>query len=356
MEENKDEKAKSDKGGSPAKASSGGESTKSPSKANGAEAAGGEQQQTPSSSSGTKATPGSTGARGWPKGKRRYPKAPGAPKQPLSGYVHFLNERRVEVMKETPDIGFVDISKKMAAEWTALPQEEKARYNERAERDKERYSREWEKYIETDEYKNYVAEADAKAEEQGDDGASSKKKSKKAEKKEKEREKEREKQQQQQQQQQQQEDPTGPCVSMGEGMREVPIFTEEFMALNKARETELKQLRKSVTEMEEQNGILAKHVDTMRTAIAKLETETAVQAENNASMQRHVDALRTSVVNALGGASLPGSEAAPTMDNVDAFMRRIQGLLARGEGNSPLVVKVREVVAKMDFTALQNQQ
>ena len=39
-----------------------------------------------------------------------------------------------------------------------------SRYNERAERDKERYSREWEKYIETDEYKNYVAEADAKAE------------------------------------------------------------------------------------------------------------------------------------------------------------------------------------------------
>ena len=39
-------------------------------------------------------------------------------------------------------------------------------------------------------------------------------------------------------------------------------------------------------------------------------------------IQRHVDALRMSVVTALGGASLPGSEAAPTMDNVDAFMRR----------------------------------
>lgn len=32
--------------------------------------------------------------RGWPKGKKRYPKLPGAPKQPLSGYVHFLNDRR----------------------------------------------------------------------------------------------------------------------------------------------------------------------------------------------------------------------------------------------------------------------
>ena len=55
--------------------------------------------------------------------------------------------------------------------------------------------------------------------------------------------------------QQQQEDPSGPCVSAGEGMKDVPIFTEEFLALNKARETELKQLRKSVTEMEEQGRI-----------------------------------------------------------------------------------------------------
>ena len=55
--------------------------------------------------------------------------------------------------------------------------------------------------------------------------------------------------------QQQQEDPSGPCVSAGEGMKDVPIFTEEFLALNKARETELKQLRKSVTEMEEQARI-----------------------------------------------------------------------------------------------------
>lgn len=37
--------------------------------------------------------------RGWPKGKRRYPKGDGAPKQPLSGYVHFLNERRESVRR-----------------------------------------------------------------------------------------------------------------------------------------------------------------------------------------------------------------------------------------------------------------
>ena len=44
--------------------------------------------------------------RGWPKGKRRYPKGIGAPKQPLSGYVHFLNERRENVRTENPEITF----------------------------------------------------------------------------------------------------------------------------------------------------------------------------------------------------------------------------------------------------------
>ena len=58
--------------------------------------------------------------RGWPKGKKRYPKSPGAPKQPLSGYVHFLNFRRDSVRKECPDMSFAEISKKLAQEWSHL--------------------------------------------------------------------------------------------------------------------------------------------------------------------------------------------------------------------------------------------
>jgi hypothetical protein len=53
--------------------------------------------------------------------------------------------------------------------------------------------------------------------------------------------------------------------------------------------------------MEEQNAILSKHVDTMRMAIGKLETETSAQAADNSAMQRHVDSLRKMVVNAFQG-------------------------------------------------------
>merc|ERR550534_3471768 len=90
---------------------------------------------------------------GWPKGKKRYPKSPGAPKRPLSGYVHFLNDRRESVRKETPEMSFADISKKLANEWSQLGQEEKQKYAERAEQDKERYSKEFLEYQNTDQYK-----------------------------------------------------------------------------------------------------------------------------------------------------------------------------------------------------------
>ena len=94
--------------------------------------------------------------RGWPKGKKRYPKSPGAPKQPLSGYVHFLNDRRETVRKENPELSFADISKKLAVEWGQVDAKLKQDYTERAEADKERYNKAFAEYQLTDEYKQFV--------------------------------------------------------------------------------------------------------------------------------------------------------------------------------------------------------
>merc|ERR1712133_181897 len=69
-------------------------------------------------------------------------------------------------------------------------------------------------------------------------------------------------------------------LSVAEPQREnsnsfdIPIFTEEFLDHNKARELELKQLRKQTGEFEEQNAVLGKHIESMKSAITKLEVET----------------------------------------------------------------------------------
>ena len=74
--------------------------------------------------------------------QNRYLKSPGAPKQPLSSFVHFLNERREVLRKDFPDMSFKEISKKLANQWSQIGQEEKQKYVEKAGLDKERYSEE----------------------------------------------------------------------------------------------------------------------------------------------------------------------------------------------------------------------
>ena len=64
---------------------------------------------------------------GWPKGKKRKKtmKDVNAPRQPLTGYVRFLNERRDKVRNDNPNMTFSEITKMLGAEWSKLAQHEK---------------------------------------------------------------------------------------------------------------------------------------------------------------------------------------------------------------------------------------
>ena len=73
-----------------------------------------------------------------------------------------------------------------------------------------------------------------------------------------------------------------------------------------ARENELRQLRKSTTEYEEQNALLQKHIDNMKTAISKLETEAVQQRNTNVTLQQHLQTLRVSLTTSFAGVTLPG--------------------------------------------------
>ena len=55
--------------------------------------------------------------------------------------------------------------------------------------------------------------------------------------------------------------------------KDIPIFQGEFLKLNKAREMELRSLRKSAIEIEEHSALLQNHVDNMESVVAELEQE-----------------------------------------------------------------------------------
>lgn len=87
------------------------------------------------------------------KKRKKPPRDATAPKQPLTGYFRFLNDRREKVRTDNPTFGFADITKLLAAEWSSLPAEQKQQYLSAAELDKERYNREFSDYKQTEAYR-----------------------------------------------------------------------------------------------------------------------------------------------------------------------------------------------------------
>lgn len=73
-----------------------------------------------------------------------------------------------------------------------------------------------------------------------------------------------------------------------------------------AREAELRQLRKSNMEFEERNAALQKHVESMRTAVEKLEVDVIQERSRNTVLQQHLETLRQALTSSFSGVPLPG--------------------------------------------------
>lgn len=267
---------------------------------------------------------------GWPKGKKRKrARDLNAPKQPLTGYVRFLNDRREKIRADNPTLTFSEITKLLGAEWTKLPADEKQRYLDEAEKDKERYSKELESYHQTEAYQLFLRkQLDRKNKDDGEsshgavNGATSTPVSG---------------------EQRQRADDDIPTF-------DIPIFTEEFLDHNKMREAELRQLRRQNTEYEEQNAILSKHVDNMKQAIEKLEVEATQQRSNNAALQQHLDLLRTTLVANFSRIPLPGTNELPTLDTVDSYMTKLHNLISESpQDHAALAATVRSIISRMSF-------
>lgn len=74
--------------------------------------------------------------------KKRAKKDPNAPKRGLSAYMFFAQENRDSVRNENPDISFGQIGKILGERWKNMGDKDKAVYDAKAAKDKERYEAE----------------------------------------------------------------------------------------------------------------------------------------------------------------------------------------------------------------------
>ncbi|XP_068982998.1 high mobility group protein 20A [Bombus flavifrons] len=257
------------------------------------------------------------------KKRKKIPRDATAPKQPLTGYFRFLNDRREKVRTENPTLSFAEITKLLASEWSTLPADQKQQYLDAAEQDKERYNREFSDYKQTEAYRLF----------------SEKQSSEKQQENKKERNGTDVNSEQNDIQQDKDNDFTG---------FDIPIFTEEFLDHNKACEAELRQLRKATSDYEAQNAVLQRHVDSLYAAVNRLESETNQQHTTNQALQRHLDSLRSQLASCFASVPLPGTNEGATLQNIDNYVERLESLLT-GNVEQSLRNAVRNAVSRLEL-------
>ncbi|KAL4622767.1 high mobility group protein 20A isoform X2 [Arapaima gigas] len=262
----------------------------------------------------------------WSKGrKRKKPmKDSNAPKAPLTGYVRFMNDRREQLRAERPDVPFPEITRMLGNEWSKLPADEKQRYLDEAERDKERYMRELEKYQKTEAYKRFTRKVQEKKGKAHRGGNTSNNFMLAC-------------------------NQSSPYLRKERSVFDIPIFTEEFLNHSKAREAEMRQLRKTNMEYEERNAALQKHVESMRGAVERLEGDVMQERSRNSLLQQHLDNLRQVLTSGLSGLALPGDGETPTLDTIDSYMKKLHNIIVSDpQEHEGLINVVREVVSRLE--------
>ncbi|XP_028299735.1 SWI/SNF-related matrix-associated actin-dependent regulator of chromatin subfamily E member 1-related isoform X2 [Gouania willdenowi] len=280
-----------------------------------------QQQQLPRGSQAADPPQEEPKKRGWPKGKKRKKVLPNGPKAPVTGYVRFLNERREHMRTRYPDLPFPEITKRLGAEWTRLAPNDKQRYLDEAEREKVQYAQELKEYQQTEAYQLTSAKIQDKRIKKDIPSVNSS-------------------------------STPGSSFTKASDLStrfDIPIFTEEFLDQNKAREAELRRLRKANIEFEEQNAVLQRHIKDMYNAKERLEAELGQDEKRTQALHQHLLAIKHKLVSSLSAIPLPVTGETASIGNLDSYLSRLSGVL---EGNPhkhrALLSQLCDVVSHLD--------
>ena len=276
--------------------------------------------------------------------QKRRKKDPLAPKAPLNGYLVYFNEERADMRQKNPTMSFGELTKIIALKWKDLAAEEKQKYINEAELDKERYVREMADYKKSDSYKQYLKEtsnAKMARNEEANQFANIKKENL--------------------------DNNYSPNQQGGININslqhevnvagfDIPIFTEEFIEHSKNREHEMRQIRKEINELEQQNNVLHKHIDNMKQSTAKVESDIDKYSVVNDKISKNLDIFRQTILNCFGNLPLPNSQEYPSPTNIDEYIMKLYSVLANNsmnqQDNHAFKMHVKSTLSKINFNSL----
>ncbi|CAD7079246.1 unnamed protein product [Hermetia illucens] len=271
--------------------------------------------------------------------KKKVKREEGAPKLPLTGYVRYMNKRRDELKLEFPDKTAIDHTRIIAEEWNGMSDELKKPFLQAAEVDKERYNKEINEFNRSKSERQKVEdsrECTPQSTGSRNSNASHDKSSV----------------------QMNGNKDTNlisstpmsviPKQFRRNGDQGIPIFTDEFLEHNKSVDLELRVLRKSNVDYEQQNSVLEKHIENMRFGVEKMNSENAELQEKNKILELYLKKLKHKLIQSLGSLSLPNEPQGATADNFEKYMAELYSMATSNSHGPACLNKAKDIVRKLD--------
>ncbi len=90
----------------------------------------------------------------------------------------------------------------------------------------------------------------------------------------------------------------------------------------------MRQLRKEISELEQQNGVLNKHIDNMKQSLIKIEKECEKYKSNNEHVQKKLDLFRHAMLKCFfQNLALPNTNENPSEHTIDEYIYKLYTIL-----------------------------
>lgn len=133
------------------------------------------------------------------------------------------------------------------------------------------------------------------------------------------------------------------------GEYDIPIFTEEFLENNKSVDSELRMLRKSNTDYEQQNAVLEKHVENMTNGVKKLQDDKIALRSSNDVLQVYIDRMREKLSGALSTLAIPSESQGASVENINKYMADLQHMANSNSHGPASLNKAKDIIRKLNL-------
>ena len=114
----------------------------------------------------------------------------------------------------------------------------------------------------------------------------------------------------------------------------------------------MRKLRQTTLDMEEENALLSRHVESMKVQIQKLQTEVDIQSRKNKALKEHLVFLQESLTDSFCDVPVPGTETLPTVDTIESYLKELEAVVTKEPGeHSNLVTIVTKVANDVEEKA-----